>query len=163
MGQLLQRPPIIPTSSGAGSLIGANVHATAQQVVPTSANTVLNTWNTVDFDTSGFFNAGTPSILKVPFAGIYWVHANISCAQNGSGNTTNFYSFRVNGVNTLLGFKSFSFNAVNQNACVSISALVQAAANDTYEVLVQQATGVNQNYGPLVAANTHNFMMLGLH
>lgn len=70
-------------------VVGARVEKTAghdQAVASVAAYTVTIVYDTVDFDSGGFWSAGNPSQLITPFTGIYTVSAHVQFAPSAAGN-----------------------------------------------------------------------------
>ena len=63
-----------------------NVYLTANESIPAGGVNTTVAWDAVDDNTWGSWNAGSPSLLTVPFSGRFVAILNIRFAANATGN-----------------------------------------------------------------------------
>jgi len=123
--------------------IGASVHLAANQLIANSAFTAINfTGGTaLDFDTSAFFSAGSPTLFTMPFAGLYLFSASIFWDPNATGQRE--ITFAKNGA-IRFGCSAQPGNNSGDSA-QDLSVLMSLAAGDTVALNVLQNSGGNLN------------------
>lgn len=144
-------PPGPPGAGVALTALGARVSLQGTQTIANNTTTTIS-WDTLRFDTGGFFNAGSPTIFTVPSTGLYWVGVSTNWALASSGER--FVAFRVNASTDLISFACSPLNDISANAGVSTSVLLSLSAGDTVKVVVFQGSGANLNLSPTVLATT---------
>lgn len=145
---------------GGVNAIGAGLHrAAATQSIPNNATTLIS-WDTKDFDTSGFLVGGTlpATTLTVPFTGLYLATASILWTPTASLlNMTFVKNGTVN-----FGTSCCPTNAGGStDTGISLSYLFSATAGDTIGVGAFQASGAAVNV--VGAAELTSFGLLGFH
>jgi hypothetical protein len=149
---------------GVVAAIGASVHLNAATQAVTGSLAAI-TWDTLDFDTSSFWNAGTPTILTAPFTGLYLCTANALFANLASSIFT--MTFRKNASALDLGFSAIPSAAVGQNA-VHCSVLLSLNATDTIGCFLDVSPGVSATINGSAQFSTPGalytcFSMFGFH
>lgn len=139
---------IADTTGVLRSSVQARVDAfnTGTQSVPDTTLTAL-TLNTERFNVGGMHSTSVnTSHLVVPLgqAGVYWIYGWTAVAANATGRRR--LVLRKNGVTTLNDETLASPTAANQSG-LQVGALAQLAQNDYVEMLTQQTSGGNLNYG----------------
>jgi hypothetical protein len=156
----------IPGPPGPGAsltALGARVSLQSTLGIGNATTTVV-TWDTLQFDTGGFWNAGSPTVLTAPSTGLYWVSASTNWALASGGER--FAAFRVNASAVLIAFECSSLNDVGANSGVCVSALLSLNAGDTVNVAVFQNSGGTLNLAPTVLSSsdqTNTFSIAKLH
>lgn len=123
--------PFHPSSSHAAPLPACRVHLLNNVTASPSPFTV--SWDTVNFDTDGFYSAGAPTRLTIPagLGGYYLVGCNTDWASTPSGRL----SIEVDASNKGDTLVSTTTNtSVNANPLVCCSALWLMAAGDYFYV-----------------------------
>jgi hypothetical protein len=147
-------------TAGAGvNAIGASVHrAAATQVIPNNTSTLIS-WDTTDFDTSGFVAGALPlTLLTIPFSGLYLASAGVLW-QGGQVSELSM-NFQKNGTNNF-GQTGIPNNTLSSSIGCDLSYLFNATAGDTIGVNVFQASGGNVNV--IGAGSITFFSLLGFH
>lgn len=125
------------------SPVGVVVSRIADQLVSSGVNTLVS-WDTVDSDLEGFWNAGSPTILTVPSwaSGWYLVSWVIQAETGGSPNASYFVVIQKNGVEILrtneVSTDGFAMTGVG-------SSMWWFNGGDTLSVIFRHISGVSKN------------------
>lgn len=135
----------LPTSI-VKTAIGASIHRTATQTVPTGTNTVIN-FTAEEFDSSGFHdNATNNSRITIPtgLGGKYRTSAKADFSPSVAGRRT--LIVRKNGSTTVFSFNNGMATGedVNDNAHLAATRTVPLVAGDYIEMLLLQTSGADR-------------------
>jgi len=135
---------------------GARVRSNATQTINTSTATAL-TFNTVDQNTAGVFNAAQPTRLTAPVAGTYVVTASVSWSNNANGIRE--LHIRLNGGTTNLAIVSAGPTVGNPAPEQNVATTCHLNLGDYVEAVVWQTSGGSMdswnsaNDAPLLTLN----------
>lgn len=121
------------------------VTLTSALAVADSTDTTID-WTSEVFDDDAVHDSGDPSYLTIPVDGKYLIGVNIAWQTNGTGNRiVNLESSAASGMVALSTIGAITVglgaSAVGQNLVY----LADAAANDTFHVIVWQTSGGSLN------------------
>jgi hypothetical protein len=122
-----------------GPTIGADIYNNANISIPNNANpTTILTFNSVRFDTGGFYDAGNPERLTIPVDGWYVVAGNIFFDPNSTGIRE--VCFKMNATATTLAVQE-QLAAGSSNTRFSIAIVRYFVAGDYVIMVAYQSSG----------------------
>lgn len=129
--------------AGVAPMSGA-VLSLAVAAAATNNVDVAISFDTLKFDSSGFFHSGLPTTqLIAPAAGVYLLTGEVVWSASATGGRTLQI---LQGATVIAGM-----NLTNPSGTVlasqNISILANAAKNDTFTMHISQSSGGNLNYG----------------
>lgn len=124
---------------------GAGVQYAAGTQSINSGDVTALTWDTEDFDTAGFWSAGSATRLTTTVGGFYLILGAAAWDTNTTGGRA--LDIRKNGTTTITSV----FHAANNPCRQTLSALNQCVPGDYFEITAFQDSGAART----VAANPH--------
>jgi hypothetical protein len=143
-----------------GTVLGARVHPSAVQSVNSGVATVVNSWDTEDFDSDTLHNQSALfSRLTIVTAGKYLISGGAQWGTAAPAGQKRVDLIRNRATVDTTICRNHERNLAAENAAVFVESIDDALAGDYYRIEAFQDTTVAMNFGIVTTSPIQNFIL----